>query len=92
MRFHLGKVYFEGGRSAAALDEFTICDERRGEAASMFLDDFPTYRYVAPLHYWLARAQQELGMAEASTENFQLFLSLRPNGGALVDDARKQLQ
>ena len=87
VRFHLGKVYFEGGHSAEALDEFTICEERRGEAASMFLDDFPTYRYVAPLHYWLSRAQKELGMAEASERNLQRFLSLRPNGGVLVEDA-----
>lgn len=92
VRFHLGKVYLEGGHNAEALDEFTICDERRGEAASMFLDDFPTYRYVAPLHYWLARAQRELGMANASAENFQLFLSLRPNGGTLVEDAKERLR
>ncbi|MGI9204889.1 MAG: tetratricopeptide repeat protein [Woeseiaceae bacterium] len=92
VRFYLGQVYLEGGHSAEALDEFTICDGRRGEAASMFLDDFPTYRYVAPLHYWLARAQRELGMADAAAKNIERFLTLRPNGGALVDDAKQQLR
>ena len=91
IRFYLGTVYLQGGHYAEALDEFTISMERRGEAASMFLDDMPTYRYVAPLHYWLGVAQQGLGMKSAAAENFQTFLALRPNGGALVDDANQRL-
>ena len=92
VRFYLGKVYLEGGHSAEALDEFTICMERRGEAASLFLDDLPTYRYVAPLHYWLGVAQQELHMSAAATTSFQTFLQLRPNGGALTEDASQRLK
>jgi tetratricopeptide (TPR) repeat protein len=91
VRFHLGKLYLEGGHSAEALDEFTICMERRGEAASLFLDDLPTYRYVAPLYYWLGVAQQELFMSAAATANLEAFLQLRPNGGVLTDDAKQRL-
>jgi tetratricopeptide (TPR) repeat protein len=92
VRFYLGKVYLEGGHSAEALDEFTMCMERRGEAASLFLDDLPTYRYVAPLHYWLGVAQEELHMGAAATANFQTFLQLRPNGGALTEEASQRLK
>ncbi|MGI9262335.1 MAG: TIR domain-containing protein [Woeseiaceae bacterium] len=91
VRFYLGKIYLEGGHSAEALDEFTICMERRGEAASLFLDDLPTYRYVAPLYYWLGVAQKELHMSAAATTSFQTFLDLRPNGGALTEDASRHL-
>ncbi|RLA34118.1 MAG: hypothetical protein DRR15_09465 [Gammaproteobacteria bacterium] len=92
VRFYLGKVYLEGGHSAEALDEFTMCMERRGEAASLFLDDLPTYRYVAPLHYWLGVAQEELHMGAAATASFQTFLQLRPNGGALTEEASQRLK
>ena len=86
----MGGVTAQGGISLA-LDEFTICMERRGEAASLFLDDLPTYRYVAPLYYWLGVAQQELFMSAAATANFEAFLQLRPNGGVLVEDASRRL-
>ena len=64
---------------------------RRGEATAMFLDDRPSYRYLADLSYWLGRAQQGLGMGGAATSSFEAFLSLRPGSGPLPDDARRRL-
>ncbi|MDH3613204.1 MAG: tetratricopeptide repeat protein [Gammaproteobacteria bacterium] len=91
LRYYLGKAYFEAGYFAEALDEFLACIDRQGEAMSIFLDDLPTYRYMATVPYWLGRAQQELGMQEAATENYTAFIKLRPEGGPLADDARQRL-
>jgi len=91
LRYYLGKAYFEAGHFAEALDEFMMCASRRGEATAIYLDDLPTYRYMATLPYWLARAQQELGMQEAAVDNYTAFLTLRPSGGPLADDARERL-
>ena len=91
LRFSLGKAYLAAGYNAEALDEFLICQSRHGEATALFLDDLPTYRYIVPIHYWLGVAQAGLGMASAAASSFQSFLERRPNGGALVDDARERL-
>jgi tetratricopeptide (TPR) repeat protein len=69
LRFHRGIAYLEAGFSAEALDEFTTCNERRGEASALFLDDLPTYRYTARLPDWTAKAQQELGMTGGASES-----------------------
>ena len=67
VRFHRGRAYLEAGYYAEALDEFTACMERNGEATAVFLDDLPTYRYMAPLPGWLARAREGLGMSAGAT-------------------------
>jgi tetratricopeptide (TPR) repeat protein len=91
LRFSLGKAYLAGGFYAEALDEFMISKNRHGEATSLFLDDLPTYRYMVPLTYWLGVAQDELGMVTAAAASFESFVTLRPNGGAMVDDARQRI-
>ena len=92
IRYELGRAYLEAGFFAEAFDEFENCLERQGEATAMFLDDTPTFRHLADLSYWMARAQDGLGMETAATENYQAFLALRPDGGPLADDARGRLQ
>jgi hypothetical protein len=79
------------GYAAEALAEFEAARSRSGEGAAIFLDDVPTYRYLASLPYWTARAQSNMGMAQTANENFSRFLALRPNGGRLVEDARGRL-
>ena len=91
IRYFLGRTYLEAGFFVEALDEFTAADDRHGEAAALFLDDLPTYRYVSDLPYWQARAQEQLGMTDAATSNFRAFLAARPGGGPLADDARQRL-
>jgi tetratricopeptide (TPR) repeat protein len=91
IRFELGRSYLEAGFLAEALTEFIDCDERRGEATAVFLDDMPSYRYLAALPYWTARAQQGLGMQSSSTQGYEAFLSLRPEGGPLAEDAHRRL-
>jgi tetratricopeptide (TPR) repeat protein len=92
IRFHLGQAYLRAGYSAEALDEFTNCENRRGEATALFLDDLPTWRYTAPLPYWKGRAQEDLGMTAAAQESYGAFLAIRPEGDPLADDARGRVQ
>ena len=90
VRFQMGRAYFASGSFAEALDEFNICQNRRGEASAIFLDDLPTWRYLATLPYWQGRSQQELGMTSAATESYQAFIDLRPDADPLAADARQR--
>jgi eukaryotic-like serine/threonine-protein kinase len=92
-RFDLGRAYVEAGRHAEALSELELCEKRRGEATALFLDDSQTLRYLAPLPYWLARAQQGLGLTTAAREKYTAFLALAPADSTdpLVVDARRRL-
>ena len=92
LRFHLGRAYLEAGYPAEALDELTRANERIGEATSVFLDDLPTWRYTAELPYWLARAQQELGLVAPSQENYAAFIDRRQDSQPLGADARQRLK
>jgi eukaryotic-like serine/threonine-protein kinase len=92
IRFERGRAYLDAGFFAEAFDELSGCLERRGEAAAMFLDDTPTFRRLAELQYWIARAQEGLGMQTAALASYQSFLALRPYGGPLADDARKRVE
>lgn len=92
VRFYLGQAYLAAGSDAEALDEFNICLSRRGEAAALFLDDLPTWRYLATLPYWLGRAQQEIGMTSAAQLSYREYLDLRPDSDPLADDARQRME
>jgi tetratricopeptide (TPR) repeat protein len=92
IRFELGRTFLEAEAFAEALSEFGACEARIGEASAVFLDDQPTWRRLASLPYWSARAQQGLGMHTSSIEGFQVFLDRRPQGGPLADDARQRSQ
>ena len=92
IRFQLGRTYLDAGSFAEAADEFRTCGTTRiGEATAAFLDDTPTYRYLAELPYWKARADEGFGMKDAAIEGYQAFLALRPNGGPLADDASERI-
>jgi tetratricopeptide (TPR) repeat protein len=91
VRFELGHAYLDAGYYAEAYDEFQRCGDRRAEATALFLEDMPTFRYLAPLPYWVARAQEGLNMRATAAASYAAFLELRPSGGTLVDDARERL-
>ena len=92
VRFELGRAYLEAEYYAEALGEFTACADRRGEATAVFLDDTPSFRYLASLPYWVGRAQQGLGMQSAASQAYGEFLALREDGGPLADDARQRME
>jgi tetratricopeptide (TPR) repeat protein len=92
-RCMLGRLYAETGRYTEALGELDACLKRQGEAGDVFFYDFPTARYLPPLFYYLARAQEAIGSADAKA-NYQRFVDLRGDASPadpLVPDARKRL-
>jgi tetratricopeptide (TPR) repeat protein len=93
-RFLLGVTYVDSAQYASAQAELGLADKRRGEATAVLLDDVPSFRYLAPLPYWLGRAQEGINKASpAAAENYRKFLTLRPDDSRdpLVADARKRL-
>jgi tetratricopeptide (TPR) repeat protein len=90
----LGCAHLEAQQYVEAHSELDMCLKRRGEAASVFLDDFPSYRYFAPVYYYLGRAQEGL-KSPAAKESYQKFLKIKEGtdpGDPLVEDARKRIQ
>ena len=93
-RFMLGMTNVEAGRHLLAQPDLELCLKRRGEATALFLDDVPSFRYLAPLNYWLGRAQEGQQNPTAAAESFRSFLAIRAADSTdpLVADARKRLQ
>jgi tetratricopeptide (TPR) repeat protein len=94
VRYLLGRTYVEAGRYVEAHPELALADKRRGEASAIFLDDVPSFRYLAPLPYWLGRAQEGMNPSSATAvENYKRFLTLRPDAARdpLALDAQKRL-
>jgi eukaryotic-like serine/threonine-protein kinase len=92
-RFDLGVAYVETGHFAEAIAEFEACQKRRGEATAVLLDDLPSFHHLATLPYWLARAQQGLGLKPAALENYKAYLAIRSNArrDPLAADAGKRI-
>jgi eukaryotic-like serine/threonine-protein kinase len=91
VRYVSGLVYFQAGDYPAAMSEFTKCQQRRGEATAIFLDDLPTYHYMATVPYWLGRAR-EAGKLDPSKQ-YEEFLAIRGGAAAdpLVVDVRRRM-
>lgn len=89
----LGRAYLEADQFTEAHSEFDMCLKRKGEASSIFLDDFPSYRYFAPVYYYLGRSQLGLN-SQAAKASYEKFLKIKERadpGDPLVADARKRL-
>ena len=92
-RFLLGRLYAENDHFPEAMAELDLCLKRRGETTDVFFYDTPSLRYLPPAYYWLARAQQETGVADAA-KNYGSFLALRETADPpdpLAKDALKRL-
>ncbi len=92
-RLGLGRAYLEAGAFTDADTEFDACMKRRGEATAVFLDDEPSWRYFAPLYYYLGRTREGLGSPDAA-EAYSDYLKIRGNSteDPLTPDARKRLR
>jgi len=94
-RYLLGKAYVEAGHAAEGLSELELCVRRRGETADAFFSDMPTLRYLPPLYYWLARAQEATGVMTQARLNYREFLKLRADADPpdpMAEEARRRLQ
>jgi tetratricopeptide (TPR) repeat protein len=69
VRYYLGQAYIGSGRTAAAIAEFELCIERRSEAAGMFFDDVPTWRYTASLGEWKQKAVDSLRASRTASND-----------------------
>src|SRR5205823_5275925 len=75
-RFDLGRAYLAAGGYLEADSEFDRCLKRRGEATAALLDDVPTYRWLAPAHFYLARTKEAI-KAGSGTDSFKAFLAIK---------------
>lgn len=92
INLELGRTYLEGGYAVEAFDVISSLRERIGEASAIYLDDIPTYRFVAQWLYWLGRVQDSAGMLDDAADTYRRFLSLRPQGGLLAEDVRQRIE
>jgi serine/threonine protein kinase/tetratricopeptide (TPR) repeat protein len=91
--FFMGRAYLQAEDYTAAYSEFETCLKREGEAASVFLNDLPTYHYLFPVHYYLGRTQEGLG-SEAASDSYNRFLEVKEKDDGndpIVEDARRRL-
>jgi len=92
-RFYLGRCYLEAEAFTEALSEFEKCQKRRAEALSVFLMDFPTFRYLDTLDYYMGKALEGSG-SPAAEQYYQKFLDIKSDadpGNPLVTDAQQKL-
>ena len=93
IRYWLGIALVTADAFPQAQSELEACDRRRGEATAVFLNDVPSWRYTARLHYWLGRARDGRGEPDAAAAAYTAFLALRPDRAAdpLAGDAARRL-
>jgi uncharacterized protein HemY len=92
-RVLLGRAYLGVNAYVDATTEFETALKRRGEATALFFDEVPTYRLLAPVHYYLGLAQHGVG-SPAAAESFKAFVAIKQSGDetdGLVADARRRL-
>ncbi|MEJ2086458.1 MAG: tetratricopeptide repeat protein, partial [Acidobacteriota bacterium] len=73
----LGRAYLEAEHYPEALGEFQHCIEQQGEILDVFLVDGSTIRYLPQAYYYLGRAQEGIGDAEAASESYRRYLEIR---------------
>src|SRR5215471_13642224 len=90
--FDSGLAYLEASAFTEADSEFELCLKRRGEAASAFLDEEPTFRLFPPVYYYLGRVQEGL-KSPVAADSYKTFLAIKKKGdeAGLVKDAQKRL-
>ena len=94
-RFALGRAYLEAGAYVEAYAEFEKCMKRKGEALSVFLNDFPTVRCLDSLNYYVGRALEGQGKSATAKESYKKFLDIKAkadDGQAMVTHAHNRLE
>ena len=82
-QFDLGRASLDAGLYPQADSAFDAClNTRRGEALALFVDEQPTFAYIAPAYYYLGRARQELKSTRYA-DAYREYIALR--GGSKED-------
>jgi tetratricopeptide (TPR) repeat protein len=92
----LGDAYEKVQDWPSAMAERELCVKRRGEATDVFFDDTASIRYLPPVYYHLARAQEAVGgsVTAGARGTYELFLQTRAAADPpdpLAADARRRL-
>jgi len=92
-QYDLGVAYVESGDYPNGLATLETCQKRRGEAAIYLDDDNPSFRYLSRLPYWIARANEGLGIKAVASEQYRKYLGTRSTveHNAITEDARRRL-
>jgi tetratricopeptide (TPR) repeat protein len=91
-RLILGRAYLAAEAFTEASSQFSSCEKRKGEAASVFLDGVPTLRYYPEVYYFRARAEEGLKI-RAAGESYKTFLAIKAKAATadpMVSDALKR--
>jgi eukaryotic-like serine/threonine-protein kinase len=90
-RFDLGRAYLEADAFVQADSEFDRCITRRGEALSLFLDDWPTYGYLPTVYYYQGRVREALNDARFA-DSYRTYLNIRGKSpeDPLLPDVRRR--
>ena len=91
-QFELGRASLAAGATTQADSAFDVClNARHGEALSLFVDEDPTYAYIAPAYYYLGLVREQ-GQDKRFAESFAAYLKLRGNSteDALLKDVKKR--
>ena len=91
--FDLAQAYVQAGAFVDAHSELDLCLKRRGEATSIFIEDyFPTVRYLPAVYYYSGRAQEGLGNPQAADAHYKTFLAIKEKSqvDTLVADAKSK--
>ena len=90
-RFDLGRAYLEAEAFIQADSEFDSCIKRRGEAMSLFVDDWPTYGYLPAAYYYQGRVREAMKTA-GFADSYRMYLSMRGKSSEdpLVPELRRR--
>jgi hypothetical protein len=93
-RLDLGRAYLEAKHFPEAASEFAACEKRKGEAASVFFDDVPSFRYYPQVSYYRGQVQEGLNSKDA-VDLYRTFLTLKAKadpGDPMVEDAQQRVR
>jgi hypothetical protein len=91
-RFDLGRAYLAAEAYIQADSEFDSCIRRRGEAVSLFVDDWPTYGYLPAVYYYQGRVREAMKTA-AFADSYRTYLDIRGKSSEdpLVPEVRRRI-
>src|SRR5262249_39114792 len=91
--FELGRAYLVARQLPQADSEFDACLKRRGEALSLFLDEWPTYAFLPPVYYFQGRVREDL-KTDRFADSYKQYLSIRGKSteDSLLPEVRRRVR
>ena len=77
VHYGLGRVYLQKKQGIEATAEFIRCENRRGEAAWLLMEDLPTFSFYLPALFDSARAREASGDRGGAKQAYEQYLKYR---------------